>query len=57
LSIDAHSDPAIFTVVLAINDKHTLSVKHLPTSESSSSDIYSTDQLDLGEENGVGYRV
>jgi hypothetical protein len=31
LSIDAHSNPAIFTVVLAINDKHTLSVKHLPT--------------------------
>jgi hypothetical protein len=30
-SIDAHSDPAIFTVVLAINEKHTLPVKHFPT--------------------------
>jgi hypothetical protein len=34
LSIDAHSDSAIFTVVLAINDKHTISVKHLPTGKS-----------------------
>jgi hypothetical protein len=24
-------NPAIFTVVLAINDKHTLAVRHLPT--------------------------
>ena len=30
-SLHAHFDPAIFTVVLAINDKHTLPVRHLPT--------------------------